>query len=110
MRHYYIQNVKDGIHVRVDKISKEKVKHFSKFMSATVKKISRKAQAQFREKLGKSRLRQNGGFLIKKRVFELPIIQSCSVSWKKPALLQRPYAAVTSFTSQFARTIDDLFE
>ena len=44
--------------------------HFSQRISEKVKKDSRKSQAQFREKLRKLRLRQNYGFLTKKRVFE----------------------------------------
>ena len=63
---YYIQNVKDGIEIRVCTISKESLNHFSQFISVKVKKILRKSQAQFRRKFRKLRLRQNGGFLTKK--------------------------------------------
>ena len=48
--HYYIQNVKDGIHIRVHKINKERVTNSSQFISAKVTKIVRKSQPQFREK------------------------------------------------------------
>ena len=68
LRHCYIQDVEDGIQIRVYKISKECVAHFSHFISVKVKKILRKSQAQFREKLRKLRLRKNDGFLMKKRV------------------------------------------
>ena len=63
--HYCIQNVKDGIQIRVYKINKESVTHFSQFLSVKFKKILRKYQAQFREKLRHLRLRRNDGFLIK---------------------------------------------
>ena len=62
-RHYCIQNVKDGIQIRVNKINKESVTHFSQFISVKVKKILRKSQAQLREKLRKLRLRQVRVFL-----------------------------------------------
>ena len=39
LRHYYIQNVKDGIQIRVYKVSKEREPHFSQFHSVKVKKI-----------------------------------------------------------------------
>ena len=64
--HYCIQNVKDGIQIRVYKINKESVTHCSQFISVKVKKILRKSQARFQEKLKKLRLRINDGFLIKK--------------------------------------------
>ena len=67
-RWYCIQNVKDGIQIQVYNINNESVNHFSQFTSVNVKKNLRKSQAQFREKLRKLRLRQNYGFLIKKRV------------------------------------------
>ena len=54
--------------MQVYTINKESVDHFSQFISEKVKKNLRKCQAQFREKLRKLRLRQNDGFLIKKRV------------------------------------------
>jgi len=41
--------------------------HFSQFISEKVEKNLRKSEAQFREKLRKLRLRQNDGFLIKKK-------------------------------------------
>ena len=37
--HYYIQNAEDGIQARVYKIEKERVTHFSQFISGKVKKI-----------------------------------------------------------------------
>ena len=64
--HYCIQNVKDGIQIRVYKINKESVTNFSQFISAKVKKHLRKSQAQFREKLRILRLRQNDGTFIRK--------------------------------------------
>ena len=54
--------------MRVCNINNESVNHFSQFISVKVKKNLRKSQAQFREKLRKLRLRQNGGFLIKNSV------------------------------------------
>ena len=62
---YCIQNVKDGIQIHVYNITNESVNHFSQVISVKVKKHLRKSQAQFREKLRTSRLRQNNGFLIK---------------------------------------------
>ena len=56
--------LKDGIQIEVYKIKKERVTHFTNFISVEVKKILRKSQPQFREKLRKSRLRQSDGFLI----------------------------------------------
>ena len=41
--------------------------HFGQFILVTVKKNLRKSQAQFWDKLRKLRLRQNYGFLIKKK-------------------------------------------
>ena len=58
----------DGIQIPIYNINNESVNHFSQFISVKVKKNLRKSQAQFREKLRKLRLRQNNGFLIKKRV------------------------------------------
>ena len=48
-------------------INNERVNHFSQFIPVKVKKNLRKSQAQYREKLRKLRLRQNYGFLIKKK-------------------------------------------
>ena len=67
LRHYCIRNVKDGTQIRVYKINKESVIHFSHVISVKVKKNLRKSQARFREKL-RNRLRQRGGFLMKKLV------------------------------------------
>ena len=63
---YGIQNVKDGIKIQVYNINNESVSHISQFISVKVQKNLRQSQAQFRGKLGKSRLRKNDGFLIKK--------------------------------------------
>ena len=65
LRHYHIQNIKDGTEIRVHKINKERVTHFSQFTSVIVNEILRKSQAHFREKLG-LRLRHKRGFLIEK--------------------------------------------
>ena len=54
--------------MQVYNINNESGNHSSQFISVKVKKNFRKSQAQFREKLRKLRLRQNYGFLIKKRV------------------------------------------
>ena len=62
----FIQNVKDGIKFRVYKIKKEILTHFSQFISGKVKKILRKSQAQFREKLRKLKLGQNDGYVVAK--------------------------------------------
>ena len=51
-------------------ITNESVRHSSEFISVQVKTNLRKSQAQFRETLRKWRLRQNGGFLIKKSVYK----------------------------------------
>ena len=67
-RRYCIQNVKDGIQIQVHNINNESVNHFSQFISVKVKKNLRKSLAEFRVKLRKLRLRQNDGFLIKKRI------------------------------------------
>ena len=67
-RHYCIQNVKDGIQTQGYTINNECLTYFSQFISEKVKKILRKSQAQFREKLRKLKLRQKDGFLIKKNV------------------------------------------
>ena len=48
--------------------------HVSQFTSVKAKKSLRKYQSQFREKLRKLRLRQNGGFSIKKCVLLSSVI------------------------------------
>ena len=53
--------------IRVYKIKKDNLTHFSQFISADAKNISRKSQAQFRKKLGTLRLKQNN-FLVKESV------------------------------------------
>ena len=63
-----IQNGKNGIQIQVYKINKERVTRFIQLISEKVKIILIKSHAQFREKLRKLKLRQNNGFLIKKRV------------------------------------------
>jgi len=68
LRHYYIQNVKDGIQIGICTINKENVTHFSQLISVKVKEMLRKSQVLIREKLKKLKLRQNGGFLMKKDV------------------------------------------
>ena len=70
LRHYYIQNVKNGIQIRVYKINKESVPHFRQLISVNVTKILRKSHAQFRGKLRKLKVRQNDGFLTKRRAFD----------------------------------------
>ena len=49
-------------------MNSESLTHFNQFNSAKVKTIFRKSQTQFREKLGKLRLRQKMVFLFKKPV------------------------------------------
>ena len=66
-RHYCIENVKDGIQIQVYNSINECLSHSSQLISEKVKKTLRKSQAQFREKLRILRLRQNNGFLIKKK-------------------------------------------
>ena len=67
LRHYCIQKVKYGLQIRVYRINKEIVTHFSKCISAKATKILRKSQAQLWEKLRK--LRRGSGktmyFLLK---------------------------------------------
>ena len=65
-RRYCMQNVNDGIQIRVCNINNECFTHCSQFISVKAKKNLRKSQAQFREKLRKLRLRQNDTFLLKK--------------------------------------------
>ena len=67
LRHYYIQNVEDGVQIQTYKIRKESVARFSQFFSSIVEKFLRKSQTQFREKLRKLRLTQNNDFLTKKQ-------------------------------------------
>ena len=64
LRHYNIQNLKDGIQIRVYEINKESVAQLSQLISVKAKKILRKSRAQFREKLRKLKLRQNEGSFI----------------------------------------------
>ena len=67
-RHYCIQNVKDEIQIQVYNINNESVNHFIQFISVKVKKNLGKSQVQFQEKYRKLKIRQNDGFLIKRRV------------------------------------------
>ena len=57
LRHYSIINIKDRIQIRVYWIKKEEVTHFSQFTLVKAKKIVRKFQARFLEKLRELRLR-----------------------------------------------------
>ena len=59
--HYYIQ-------IRVYKMSKESLAHFSQFISVKVNKILRTSQAQYQEKLRRLRVRQNQCILMKKQL------------------------------------------
>ena len=59
------------MHTQVYNINNESVGQLSQFISVKVKKNLRKSQAQFRKRLRKLRLRQNDGFLIKKRMFDV---------------------------------------
>ena len=68
---YYIQIVRDGIHIQVYKINKASVTYFIQFISEKVKKIERKHQAQFREGLGKWKFMQNDCFLFKQMYIAL---------------------------------------
>ena len=70
-RHYCIQNAIDGIQFQVCNINNEIVDMFGQFVLVKVKKEFRKSQTLFRKKFRKLRLRQNYGFLIKKRVLNL---------------------------------------
>ena len=70
-RRYCIQIVIDGIQIQVHNINNEIAHYFSQFILVKVKKNLSKSQAQFQEKLRKSKLRQNYDFLIKKRVFRV---------------------------------------
>jgi len=67
-RRYSIQNAKDGIQIQAYNINNGSLSHLSQFISVKVKKNLRNSQAKFREKLRKLILRQNDGFLTKKRV------------------------------------------
>ena len=49
LRHYCIQNVKDGIQIRVYWINNESETHLSQFISVKVKKNLRLSQTLFRE-------------------------------------------------------------
>ena len=77
--------------MQVYNIINERVYHSSQIISAKVKKIVRKSEAQFRRKLRKLRLRQNNDFLIKKqRVLALlPRFydQLCTAIWLLTHLL-----------------------
>ena len=68
LRHYCIQNVTDGTQIRAHTINKESVTHCSQFISVKAKKIVRKSEAQFQEKLRELRLRKNDSFLTKTHV------------------------------------------
>jgi len=72
------ENDTDGIQIRVYTIDKERVIHFSQFISVQVKNSLRKSQALFWENLRKLRLRQNDGLLLQKRLQFSPIKPGCS--------------------------------
>ena len=59
-----MQNVKDGIQIRVYKINKESVANFYQIISKKVEEIFRNSQVQFREYLRKLRLKENVAFLV----------------------------------------------
>ena len=65
---YCIQNVNDGIQTQLYNIDHESVNYFSQLISVKVMKDLRKSQAQFLDKVRKSRLRENDDFLIKRHV------------------------------------------
>ena len=67
-------------------MDQKSVTRFSQHISVTVKKILRKSQALFREKLSKFRLKQTDSFLIKTRrskleIFTSKILKSKVKSW-----------------------------
>ena len=74
--HGCIQNVKDGIHIRVYRMNRDRVSILSSLFRNSFKRISGKSQAQFREKLRKLRLRnmnRHNGFIVKKNMHSLLI-------------------------------------
>ena len=56
-RHYFIQNVKNGIQIQAYHSNNETVAHFGQFILVKGKSNLRKFQAQFQEKLRKLRLK-----------------------------------------------------
>ena len=64
-RRYCIQNFKDEIQIQLYNINNESVSHFSQRISVKGKRILRKSQAQFLEKLRKLKLGQIDDFLLK---------------------------------------------
>ena len=64
-----------------------KNRYFSQFISAKVKKILRKSEVQFWEKLRKLRYRQNNGFLIKKTCIEKYFNHENVKTWRSFARL-----------------------
>ena len=104
--HYYIQNVKDGIEFRVYTIDKESATQFSQFISVKVKKILRKSQAYFWEKLRKLKLRRDAGFFKKKGVAR-------AVVWtlrKQPSIKCFEQQVPLSFENDFLLQIDKSFQ
>ena len=64
LRHYYIQNVEDGIQIQVYKANKESVTHFSQFISVKFRHFEN-ISGLISRKVKQSRLIQNDGFLKK---------------------------------------------
>ena len=81
VRHYCIQNVKDGIQIQAYNINNECVTHFGQLISEKVKKNLRKSQAQFWEKLRKLRFRPQAKlwFSYKKRTCTCFSVRSLSI-------------------------------
>ena len=79
-RHYCVQNGEDGIQTRAYRISKEVQPIPSSLFQKKLRKCEEKSQAQFQEKLRKSRLRKNGVFLTKKTCIDV-IITLTSQAW-----------------------------
>ena len=61
-RHYCIDNIEDGLQIRVYEFSRERVTNFSQFIAVNVKKSLSNSKTQFREKLRILRLRKNDVF------------------------------------------------
>ena len=62
-------------------INEESATHFSRFVSAKFKKLLRKSQSLFREKLRKLRLRQNDRFLIEKTCTNITQVECLSYKY-----------------------------
>ena len=94
-RRYCIQNVKDGIQIKVYNINNESVNNFGQFILVKVTRNLRKSQAQFREKLRKLRLRQNNDFLLKKRCNENGLTWYCPLNLSPAASLRNCFKSTT---------------